>query len=138
VHKTYVSLLEGMLEVANGIIDAPIGRDPKHRQRMAVVPSGDRGARTNYLVREYFHLHTLVEAEPVTGRTHQIRVHFAFIGHPVVGDQIYGFRRKSLPLERQFLHAARVRFALPATGEQVEFQAPLPDDLESILQQLRS
>ena len=138
VHKTYISLLEGVLEVAHGIIDAPIGRDARHRQRMAVVATGERAAKTNYRVREYFPQHTLVEAEPVTGRTHQIRVHFAFIGHPVVGDPVYGYRRKSLPLERQFLHAARVRFTLPGSGEQVEFESPLPYDLQAVLLQLRS
>lgn len=138
VHKTYISLVEGVLEAANGIIDAPIGRDPRNRQRMAVIPTGERGARTDYRVREYFPRHTLVEAEPVTGRTHQIRVHFAFIGHPVVGDPVYGYRRKSLPLERQFLHAARVRFTLPGSGEAVEFHSPLPDDLKAILHQLQT
>ena len=138
VHKTYIALVEGVLEAASGIIDAPIGRDSRHRQRMAVIPGGERTAQTNYRVREYFPRHTLVEAEPVTGRTHQIRVHLAFIGHPVVGDPVYGHRHKSLPLDRQFLHAAKVRFALPGSGEQVEFESPLPDDLQAILQQLRS
>lgn len=138
VHKTYVTLVEGVLEAANGIIDAPIGRDPRNRQRMAVIPKGERQARTDYRVREYFPRHTLVDAEPVTGRTHQIRVHFAFIGHPVVGDPVYGYRRRSLPLERQFLHAVRVRFALPGSGELVEFHSPLPGDLETILRQLHS
>jgi 23S rRNA pseudouridine1911/1915/1917 synthase len=136
VHKTYLALVEGVLEASHGIIDAPIGRDQRHRQRMAVVPNGDREARTDYRVLEYFAAHSLVEAEPVTGRTHQIRVHFGFIGHPLVGDTVYGYRHRSLPLQRQFLHAARIRFTLPGTGRPVEFVSELPPDLRAVLESL--
>lgn len=137
IHKTYVALVEGLLAVPHGIVDAPIGRDPQHRQRMAVLSRGGREARTVYCAQEYFAQHTLVEAEPVTGRTHQIRVHFSFIGHPVAGDRVYGFRKQTLPLARHFLHAARITFALPTSGRQVEFVSPLPSDLAMVLRLLR-
>ena len=88
-------------------------------------------------IREAFPEYTLVEAKPLTGRTHQIRIHFASIGHPLVGDPVYGYRRQRLPLERQFLHAARLAFALPSTGERAEFHSDLPVDLEAVLESLR-
>jgi 23S rRNA pseudouridine1911/1915/1917 synthase len=137
VHKTYLALTEGVLPAAHGVIDAPIGRDPRYRQRMAVLARGGREARTEYRVQEYFAEHTLVAAEPVTGRTHQIRIHFAFIDHPLVGDRVYGLRKQRLPLERQFLHAARIAFTLPSSGQPVEFTSTLPEDLETLLETLR-
>lgn len=137
VHKTYLALTEGILEATHGVIEAPIGRHPQQRKRMAVLPRGGREARTEYRVLEYFAQHTLVEAEPVTGRTHQIRIHFAFIGHPVSGDRVYGFRKQKLPLQRQFLHAARLAFTLPASGQSVEFISQLPGDLAAVLNSLR-
>ena len=137
VDKMYLALTEGRLSAPRGIIDAAIGRDPKQRKRMAVVRSGGREARTEYTVREPFPEHTLVEAKPLTGRTHQIRIHFASIGHPLVGDPVYGYRRQRLPLKRQFLHAARLGFALPTTGERAEFHSDLPEDLEAVLESLR-
>ncbi|MBC7261563.1 MAG: RluA family pseudouridine synthase [Chloroflexi bacterium] len=137
VHKTYIALAEGILEATHGIIEAPIGRDPQQRKRMAVLPHGGREACTEYRVVEYFPQHTLVEAEPITGRTHQIRLHFAFIGHPIAGDRVYGFRKQKLPLQRQFLHAARLSFTLPGTGQPVEFTSPLPADLVAVLDSLR-
>ncbi len=135
VHKSYLALTEGILPTAHGVIDAPIGRDPSHRQRMAVQTRG-REARTEYRVLEYFPAHSLVSAEPITGRTHQIRIHLAYIGHPVVGDRVYGFRKQRLPLERQFLHAARLAFELPSTGKPVEFSSALPPDLTALLEYL--
>ncbi len=137
VDKTYLALVEGVLEAPEGVIDAPIGRDPRQRKRMATVPKGGRPAVTEYKVREYFQQHTLVEAHPITGRTHQIRVHFAAIGHPLVGDPVYGYRRQRLPLKRQFLHAARLCFTLPGSGREVGFESPLPDDLRAVLEILR-
>jgi 23S rRNA pseudouridine1911/1915/1917 synthase len=140
VHKTYLALVEGVPTAAYGLIDAPIGRDPQRRQRMAIVTGSSRvgrEARTEYRVVERFSEHALIEAEPVTGRTHQIRIHLAFIGHPVVGDRVYGFRKQRLPLARQFLHAARIGFTLPGSGQPVEFRSPLPDDLEAVLRTLR-
>jgi 23S rRNA pseudouridine1911/1915/1917 synthase len=129
--KVYVALVHGHLVPALGKIDAPIGRDPRHRQRMAVVADG-RQAQTSYRVLRYLDGFTLLEAMPHTGRTHQIRVHLASIGHPVAGDPVYGPRRSVLGLSRQFLHAARLRLHLPS-GELREFASPLPPDLATVL-----
>jgi 23S rRNA pseudouridine1911/1915/1917 synthase len=130
VTKVYIALVTGHLSPENGVIDAPIGRNPSNRKRMAVV-SGGREARTRYRVLGYPEGHTLVEATLETGRTHQIRVHFAAIGHPVFGDHVYG--KRSPLLGRQFLHAHRLGFQLPSTGEYVEFRSELPPDLETAL-----
>jgi 23S rRNA pseudouridine1911/1915/1917 synthase len=136
VHKVYVALLDGRLQAAHGRIEAPLGRDPRHRQRMAVVPGG-REAVTEYrLLACFAGDYSLVEAEPKTGRTHQIRVHFASIGHPVVGDTVYGRRPTRLPVPRQFLHAQRLGFTHPLTGQPLGFEAPLPDDLAAVLRML--
>jgi 23S rRNA pseudouridine1911/1915/1917 synthase len=144
VHKAYIVLLDGHLQPAWGRIEAPIGRDPHHRQRMVVL-AGGREAVTDYHVLEQFaHKvgptagdYTLVEAEPQTGRTHQIRVHFASIDHPVVGDEVYGRRRVRLPVKRQFLHARKLGFKHPMTGQRMELEAPLPEDLAGVLALLR-
>jgi 23S rRNA pseudouridine1911/1915/1917 synthase len=130
VTKHYQVLVKGMLTPHSGIIEANIGRDPKRRQRMAVVETG-RAARTEYRVIKYLGDYSLLEIKPETGRTHQIRVHLAAIGFPVVGDATYGV--PSPHIARQFLHAARIRFKLPSTGEWVEFESPLPLDLEKAL-----
>jgi 23S rRNA pseudouridine1911/1915/1917 synthase len=145
VYKAYLALLEGHLQPAWGRIEAPLGRDPDHRQRMAVL-AGGREAVTEYHVLEQFsHAvgpaagdYTLVEAEPRTGRTHQIRVHFTSIGHPVVGDPTYGRLRLRLPAPRQFLHAQRLGIRHPVSRQRLELKAPLPADLESVLELLRS
>ena len=137
VVKTYVALTEGRLPAAHGVIDAPIGRDPTQRKRMAVNIRGGREARTEYIVCEFFPQHSLVEAKPLTGRTHQIRIHFAAVGHPLVGDPVYGFRKQRLPLRRQFLHASSLAFVLES-GERAEFHSPLPDDLSTVLHLLRT
>ncbi len=144
VHKAYLALLDGYLQPAWGRIEAPVGRDPHHRQRMAVL-AGGREAVTEYHVLEQFGHpvgpaagdYTLVEAQPLTGRTHQLRVHFASIDHPVVGDGVYGRHRCRLPLSRQFLHAWRLSFKHPVTGDQVQLEAPLPKDLSTVLDLLR-
>jgi 23S rRNA pseudouridine1911/1915/1917 synthase len=144
VIKAYLALLHGHLQPAWGRIEAPIGRDPRHRQRMAVLPGG-REAVTEYHVLEQFshglaraaESYSLVEAQPHTGRTHQIRVHFASIDHPVVADPVYGRRGPSLPLDRQFLHAWRLSFRHPVTRRRMELEAPLPQDLEQVLSILR-
>lgn len=145
VKKVYLALLEGRLEPTRGVIEAPIGRDKKRRKRMAVVEGG-REACTEYQVAEYFgggtgrvsRPYTLVEAEPKTGRTHQVRVHFASIGHPLAGDPVYGFRKQRLTgLQRQFLHARSLGFRLPGSDEYVEFTAELSDDLRVVLEELR-
>jgi 23S rRNA pseudouridine1911/1915/1917 synthase len=133
VSKKYIVLVKGKLTPEQGIIEAAIGRDPRHRQRMAVVSRG-REARTDYRVLKYIGNYSLLEIKPETGRTHQIRVHLAAIGFPVVGDSQYGV--KSPHLSRQFLHSAGLRFKLPSTGEYVEFESPLPSDLEQALREI--
>jgi 23S rRNA pseudouridine1911/1915/1917 synthase len=139
VKKTYLTLVQGSVQAAAGRIEAPIGRDPRNRQRMAVVPDG-RPSVTGYRVRERFAGWTLLEVDLVTGRTHQIRVHVAALGHPVAGDAVYGTgtaRRGPDGLERLFLHAWRLVFAKPATGDLVRVEAALPAELEDVLARLR-
>jgi 23S rRNA pseudouridine1911/1915/1917 synthase len=137
VEKTYVALVSGWLDDEQATIDAPIGRDPKNRQRMAVVRSG-RPAVTHFRVVERFPDTTLLEVSIETGRTHQIRVHLAFIGYPIVGDPVYGKARPTDPqFDRQFLHASALGFRLP-DGQALRFEAPLPQDLQAVLEELRA
>jgi 23S rRNA pseudouridine1911/1915/1917 synthase len=139
IRKTYQALVAGSVAAAVGRIEAPIGRDPKHRTRMAVVPDG-RPSVTGYRVRERFTGWTLLELDLVTGRTHQIRVHLDGIGHPVAGDPVYGTgtsRRGPDGLERLFLHAWRLELAAPGDGHLIRATAPLPDELERVLDGLR-
>jgi 23S rRNA pseudouridine1911/1915/1917 synthase len=132
MHKTYLALVEGRLEPPEALIDAPIGRDPGHRKRMAILPPGRaREAQTRYRVREYLDGYTYLEASPITGRTHQIRVHLASLGHPIVGDAVYG--KASSLVARQFLHAWRLAFRHPVTGEEMNFEAPLAEELKGAL-----
>ncbi len=131
VTKVYLVLVKGRLSPEEGVIEAPIGRNPRHRKKMAIVAEG-KAARTEYRVARYLDGYTLLEVMPETGRSHQIRVHLAAIGHPVVGDATYGV--KSAKLKRQFVHAHRLGFVLPSTGKRVEFTAPLPPDLEQALE----
>ena len=133
VAKAYLVLVKGRLTPENGVIEAPIGRDPRHRKKMAIVAKG-REARTEYRVVRYIGDYTLLEVMPETGRTHQIRVHFSAIGYPVVGDKAYGV--KSAYLLRQFLHASRLGFKLPSTGEYMEFKSELPPDLVQALKDI--
>lgn len=131
VTKTYIALVKGRLTPDEGIVEAKIGRDPRHRKKMAVVERG-REARTEYRVIKYFDSqYTLLEVKPKTGRTHQIRVHFSAIGHPVVGDSTYG--GKSPLISRQFLHAAKLGFRLPSTGKYLDIETELPEDLKQVL-----
>jgi 23S rRNA pseudouridine1911/1915/1917 synthase len=139
VRKTYLALVAGTVAAAVGRIEAPIGRDPAHRTRMAVVPDG-RPSTTGYRVRERFRAWTLLEVDLVTGRTHQIRVHLDAIGHPVAGDPVYGTgtsRRGPDGLERLFLHAWRLELASPSDGHLIRATAPLPRELEATLDALR-
>ena len=133
ITKGYIALVSGQLFPGRGAIEAPIGRHPRDRKRMAVV-SGGREARTEYRVKKYLGAYTLLEVTPETGRTHQIRVHLAAIGHPVFGDPVYG--KRSTLLKRQFLHAHRLGFRLPSSGDYVEFTSELPDELEEVLQRI--
>ena len=136
VSKTYLALVEGPVEPREGVIEAPVGRDKRQRKRMAVVRRG-REARTEYRAIEYFANHTLLAVHPHTGRTHQVRVHLAWLGYPIVGDTVYGRRRQRLLRNRHFLHASQLRFTHPTTGEDVEFKAPLPPKLAAVLKRLR-
>ena len=140
VRKTYLALVQGSVAAAVGRIEAPIGRDPKRRTRMAVVPDG-RPATTGYRVRERFREWTLLELDLVTGRTHQIRVHLDAIGHPVAGDPLYGTgtsRRGPDGLGRLFLHAWRLELTSPSTGALIRATAPVPPELEAVLAGLRT
>jgi 23S rRNA pseudouridine1911/1915/1917 synthase len=149
--KTYLALVAGRPPTPEGRIEAPIGRDPAHRQRMAVVPpSRGREAVTEYHTREQFAKHTLLEVHPLTGRTHQIRVHLAYIGCPVAGDRVYGHsspsrspspgvsREKGMGGEagRQMLHAWKLKITLPGGEAPREFEAPLPEDFAEYLKSL--
>jgi 23S rRNA pseudouridine1911/1915/1917 synthase len=133
VVREYTALVEGRLESRSGTIDAPLGRDRRRRTKRAVKGAGSREARTHFEVIESLPADTLAHARLETGRTHQIRVHFAAIGHPVVGDPEYGTRGRH-GLERQFLHASRLGFAHPRTEETLEFTSELPEDLKSALE----
>ncbi|HEY95334.1 MAG TPA: RluA family pseudouridine synthase [Dehalococcoidia bacterium] len=137
VVKRYQVLVQGHLTPKEGVIEAPVGRDPRHRQQMAVVPeSRGREATTEYTVIRYVGNFTLLEVRPVSGRTHQIRVHLKAIGFPVAGDKVYGV--KAAPLKRQFVHAAIIGFVLPSTGEYREFTSPLPEDLRQALEAIEA
>ena len=139
VKKTYLGLVQGSVTATSGRVEAPIGRDPHHRTRMAVVPAG-RAAVTGYRVRERLPGWTLLELDLITGRTHQIRVHLTAIGHPLAGDPVYGTgtsRRGPDGLERLFLHSWRIELKSPSDGHIIRATAPLPADLESVLERLR-
>jgi 23S rRNA pseudouridine1911/1915/1917 synthase len=132
VERRYIALVHGSFASASGTIEAPIGRDPVRRKAMTVGGSAAREARTHFRVLERLGDVTLVEVRLETGRTHQIRVHFLAIGHPVVGDRTYG-RRDAFGLGRQFLHSARLTFVHPMTGAKIEVESPLPADLRAVL-----
>ncbi|HBD18936.1 MAG TPA: 23S rRNA pseudouridine(1911/1915/1917) synthase RluD [Arenimonas sp.] len=148
VHRQYLAVVQGTM-VAGSTVNAPIGRHPTDRVRMAVVKEGGRDAVTHYRVREKFRAHTLVECRLETGRTHQIRVHMAHVRHPIVGDPLYGgsYRQPKAATEalaarlqgfrRQALHAERLTFRHPATGEPVTTEAPMPEDMLGLLHDLR-
>jgi 23S rRNA pseudouridine1911/1915/1917 synthase len=139
VKKFYLALVDGAPPTPSGRVDAAIGRDPAHRKQMAIVSENrGRASVTEYFTRESFSKHTLLECHPLTGRTHQIRNHLAFIGCPIVGDTLYGHTHASLPVKRQFLHAFQITITLPGEKEPRCFNAPLPADLEEILISLRN
>jgi 23S rRNA pseudouridine1911/1915/1917 synthase len=139
IKKTYLALVAGVPSATAGRIEAPIGRHPDRRTRMAVTERG-RAAVTGYRVRERFEGWSLLEVDLITGRTHQIRVHLEAIGHPVAGDPEYGTgtsRRGPDGLERMFLHAWRIEFVSPSSGRLVRLTSEPPDELEAVLQRLR-
>jgi 23S rRNA pseudouridine1911/1915/1917 synthase len=136
VLREYTALVEGRMGSRTGTIDAPLGRDRRQRTKRAVKGAGSRAARTHFEVIEALPADTLAHARLETGRTHQIRVHFAAIGHPVAGDPEYGSRGRH-GLERQFLHASRLEFTHPRTEERLTFASKLPDDLREALERAR-
>ncbi len=145
VKREYFALAQGLVR-QDGSVDAPIGRHPKDRLKMAVVSSG-KPAVTHFRVRERFRFHTLVQCRLETGRTHQIRVHLAHIGHPLAGDALYNIRPRLLPaplkeslltFDRQALHAARLGLVHPGSGKPMSWKAQLPDDLFGLLEAMRS
>lgn len=138
VEKHYLALVDGRPPTPSGKIDAPIERDPKNRKQMTVVSPGQgRDSVTIYHTREVFPRHTLLDVHPETGRTHQIRVHLAFLGCPVVADSQYGWRTPSLEIGRHFLHAAEIRITLPSEGRPSTLKADLPAELQETLRKLR-
>lgn len=140
VVKVYQALVYGILSQNEILIDAPIGRDPKDRKRMAVIPpetsARSRAALTRIKTLTRFGEYTLLECHPVTGRTHQLRVHLAFAGYPIVGDGVYGRRKQQLLAGRHFLHAGMLTFRRPSDDLEKTFSSPLPHELQSILDEL--
>ena len=146
IYKSYIALVHGRVQTDSGRIDQPLARDPSNRTRMAVVRGG-RSALSRYRVNRRFHRFTLLDVELKTGRTHQIRVHLAWLKHPVVGDETYGGGRDNMiqnprlksqirNLGRHFLHAEKLAFTHPETEERVEFHSPLPPELSSLLTEI--
>lgn len=136
VTRRYLALVHYVIKENKGRINAPIGRDPRDRQKMAVIDKNSKPAVTNYLVKERFNGYTLVECRLETGRTHQIRVHLAYIGHPVVGDPKYGPNKPHFNLEAQLLHGGILGFNHPTRGDYLELTAPLPVDFTEVLEEL--
>src|SRR5512138_127859 len=139
VEKSYLALVDGTPPTPSGRVETYIGRDPSHRKRMAIVSeSRGREAISEYRTIESFRNHTLLEFHPLTGRTHQIRLHCAFLGCPIVGDEVYGRKKPSIDIKRHFLHAYRLKIILPEEKQPKFFEAPLPEELSDILSSLRS
>lgn len=134
-HRIYLALLEGTVKQNDGIIDTFIGRSDKNRTMMAVKDSGRR-AVTHFKVLKRYKEFTFAEFRLETGRTHQIRVHCKYIGHPIVGDPVYGYEKQKFKLNGQLLHAWKLELTHPSTGERMSFEAPLPDYFQAVLQKL--
>jgi 23S rRNA pseudouridine1911/1915/1917 synthase len=139
VEKTYLALVDGKPPTPFGRVEAPIGRDPSHRKKMAILRVGKgREAVSEYKTLESFRHHTLLEFHPHTGRTHQIRLHCELLGCPIVGDEVYGKKKQSIPLSRHFLHALRLKITLPGEKEPRLFETGLPEELEMVLRMVRN
>lgn len=142
IEKQYVALVDGHIDPEEALIDAPIGRNPKQRKKMAVIPPGSnynaKPAQTRYRALTYYDDFTFVECDLLTGRTHQIRVHLAYIGSPIVGDKVYGRRKQQMKLSRHFLHAARLTFNRPSDGERLTFEGALSAELQAVLDKLNA
>lgn len=137
ITRIYTALVYNNIKEDEGFVEAPIGRDPVNRLKQAVTEQNSKYAYTGYRVLERFGKYTLVQAELKTGRTHQIRVHMAYIKHPLVGDRVYGPEKDRTGAKRQMLHAGVLGFQHPATGKYIEFSAPLPEDFTEILDRMR-
>jgi 23S rRNA pseudouridine1911/1915/1917 synthase len=138
VEKTYLALVDGKPPTPTGRVEASIGRDPSHRKQMAIVPAGKgRDSVSEYKTLESFKDHTLLEFHPLTGRTHQIRLHCQFLGCPIVGDSIYGKKSVSVDIDRHFLHAAKLKIVLPGETKPRLFEAELPDELKKVVEEVR-
>ena len=137
VERHYLAIVDGVIKHDTGTIDAPIGRDPNNRQKMAVTDVNGKEAITHFRVLETFTNHTLVECILETGRTHQIRVHMSFIGHPLLGDTVYGPKKQPFSLCGQALHAKVLGFIHPTTKKYMEFETPLPQYFVALLEKLR-
>ena len=133
ITRKYRAIVHGVLKKDRGVVDAPVGRDPKERKRMAVNEKTGRHAVTHYLVLQRFQEYTYIECELETGRTHQIRVHMAYIGHPLLGDEVYCHKKEPYHLEGQTLHAMVLGFMHPSTDRYLEVTAPLPAYFEHLL-----
>ena len=135
VEKTYLALVDGAPPTPSGRVEVAIGRDPSHRKKMAVLPPGKgRESVSEYKTREKYAHHTLLEFHPFTGRTHQIRLHCAFLGCPIVGDKVYGRRTPTLNIDRHFLHAIQLKIILPGEKQLHIFEAPMPGELTNVLE----
>lgn len=138
VEKTYIALVDGKPPTPTGRVEAYIGRDPHHRKKMAIVSEKKgRQAISEYKTLESFKNHTLLEFHPLTGRTHQIRLHCLFLGCPIVGDSVYGKKNPTVDMNRHFLHAYRLKIILPNESEPRMFEADLPDELKNALEEVR-
>lgn len=138
VEKIYLALVDGHPPTPSGRVEAPIGRDPSHRKKMAIVqPGKGREAISEYKTLESFKRHTLLEFHPLTGRTHQIRLHCKFLGCPIVGDSVYGRRSPSAETARHFLHAFRLKIVLPGEDRPRIFEADLPAELKKVLEEVK-
>ena len=136
MEKHYLAVASGCFSQSQGLIDAPIGRHPVDRKRMAVVDGG-RGSQTAYRVLEALPGATYLDVHLLTGRTHQIRVHMQYIGHPLLGDALYGAKRLKIKADRLMLHAHTLRLSHPSSGKILDFCAPIPKDFADMLQRLR-
>ncbi len=136
--RTYFAIVHGNIKEDNLTIDAPIARDIRDRKKMAIARKDGRSAVTHITVLERFGKYTLIRCKLETGRTHQIRVHTKSIGHPILGDKTYGLKKEEFVLSGQLLHAGEIGFIHPATGENVSFSAPLPEDFEDTLEKIRN
>ena len=138
VKRSYIYIANGVIETNRGVIDAPIGRHPTERKKMAVTSKNSKNAVAHFEVLERFCNYTYLTCRLETGRTHQIRVHLKYIGHPVLGDAVYGPKSNEFNLTSQVLHAKTIGFVHPVTGKYMEFDSEIPDYFENVLNLLRN